>query len=223
MRWRAGRRVRNVSTVPGQSPGRVRAPGSRASPGLTGILTEGKRPARGGRGRRRRQFCCGSYQLARPSCSRCGGGLGGLGAADHVGRGVPGLVLEVRRAARQDLVGRADRRLAGLAPGDELLRQRVLERDRLVRQREEARQRVGVERGELRRADPFEEGPRGLGVRRGGVQPDRDVDVVGDVAGVALVRAPAAGRRPSRRRPRSGRGTARSPRSRPGRSRRGRG
>ena len=58
------------------------------------------------------------------------GGLGRLGAADDVGDGVPGLVLEVRRAARQDLVGRADGRLAGLAPGDELLRQRILERHR---------------------------------------------------------------------------------------------
>ena len=34
------------------------------------------------------------------------------------------------RAARQDLVGRADGRLARLAPGDELLRQRILERHR---------------------------------------------------------------------------------------------
>ena len=152
------------------------------------IVAEGPAPPDGA-GPAARQFCCGSYQLARPSCSRCGGGLGGLGAADHVGGGVPGLVLEVRGAAREDLVGGADRRIRrssrqltnSCASGSSSVTGSVQER-------EEAGQRVGVELGELGRADPLEEGLRLLGVRGRGVHPDRDVDVVGDVAGVALVR-----------------------------------
>ena len=85
-----------------------------------------------------------------------GGGFGRLGAVDHVGRGAPGLVLEIGRAARQDLVGRADRRLA-LArarrrtpgPADPPASPAS------IGQAEEARQRVGIDVGELRRCRPI--------------------------------------------------------------------
>ena len=132
-----------------------------------------------------RAYFAGLYQLSRPSCSFLAGGFRRIGAVDHVGRFDPGLVLEVRRAARQDLVGRADRRLALLAPGDEFLGQRILHLHRRRGQAEEARQRVGVDGGEFRRGDPGQEGLGRIGIRALGVEADADVGVVGDVAGVA--------------------------------------
>ena len=99
----------------------------------------------------------GSYHLSRPSCSCLPAASGRQRAVDDLRRDVPEFVLEVRRAARQDLVGVADRRLAVLAPADHLGRQRILDRDRRLAQREEARQRVGVEFREFRRRQPFEE------------------------------------------------------------------
>src|SRR5579859_2568215 len=57
-----------------------------------------------------------------------GSGVGRLQCAvHHLRRHVPQLVLEIGRAARQDLVRVADGRLALPAPADELLRHLVLE------------------------------------------------------------------------------------------------
>src|SRR5262245_26696260 len=53
-------------------------------------------------------------------CFRC------LGTIDHIGRGHPGLILEIGGAAVEDLICGADRRLALLAPGNELLSKWVL-------------------------------------------------------------------------------------------------
>jgi hypothetical protein len=101
-------------------------------------------------------YFAGLYQLSRPFCSfspaTSGVSVPLMTLADS-----PGLVFEVRRATRQDLVGRADRRLALFAPGDEFLGQRIGHLHRRRIQAEEARQRVGVDVGELGRSDPGQE------------------------------------------------------------------
>ncbi len=88
-----------------------------------------------------------------PFCRR----FRGFGALDHIGTGIPGLILKVRRAARQDLIGGPDGGLALVTPANEFLRQRIGHLHRGGVEREEARQRVGIKRGEFRRADPFED------------------------------------------------------------------
>src|SRR5579871_6857462 len=70
-----------------------------------------------------------------------------IGAVDDVGRFNPGLVFEVRRAARQDLVSRANRRLVRTTPRDEFLGERIGHLYRRRVQAEEARQRVGIDVG----------------------------------------------------------------------------
>ena len=64
-------------------------------------------------------------------------------AVDDVGRLNPGFIFEVRRATRQDLVGRTNSRLALFAPGNEFLRQRIAHLHSRRVQAEEARQRIG--------------------------------------------------------------------------------
>ena len=121
-----------------------------------------------------------------PPAASLGAGLRRLGAVDHLGRGVPGLVLQVRRAARQDLVGRADRRLAVLAPADEFLRQRVApsrpasssaRRSPAARWRRAPR--IRASRPSRGRSSPLRH------ARSCAFMPMRDVGMVRDVAGVA--------------------------------------
>src|SRR5687768_16478228 len=57
----------------------------------------------------------------------------------------PEFVLEVGFTAREDLVRVADGGFTLLAPAEELVRQRVVQRDFGIAQREEAGQRIGIE------------------------------------------------------------------------------
>ena len=99
----------------------------------------------------------------------------------------PGFVLQIRCAARQDLIGRADRAFALFPPTNDFLGERIFQFNWNAGEREEAGQGVAEDAGEFRARDPREECACSVLVIAGGVHANADVGVVRDIAGVARI------------------------------------